>query len=203
MADNVSIAAGDVIEVQLTSEKVVVQSAQGRRTVERPTGEINNRLRLFVKDLEGKEQTFDFEDTELPVRQGQRVAVVQTRLKRVAEPVNLMLFNLSSGESDTFEPGLHAHLGRTPFFNALTKALVIAAAIGLIFWVVSFYIMNAGAWMAGFAAAALAFLLFPLLLWLCRTWDRVSERMRYARARKSFIANMEGRVRVYAADAGG
>jgi len=33
---------------------------------------------------------------------------------------------------------------------------------------------------------------------MTRTWDRITERMRYARARKRFISAMEERVRQYA-----
>src|SRR5262245_12294204 len=106
------ISAGDVIEVQLTSETVVIEGAT-RRHVE--PGHITNRMRLFVRELDGSEMKYDFEDTELGVRESQRVAIVRAHLKRAPAPVNMILFNLSSNERDTFEPGLAAYLGHKPF----------------------------------------------------------------------------------------
>src|SRR5262245_18211023 len=91
-ASTLLITAGDVIEVQLTSETVVIEGAD-RCYVE--PGHIPNRMRLFVREAVGKEQKFDFEDTELGVRETQRVAVVRGRLKKRPEAMNLLLFNLS------------------------------------------------------------------------------------------------------------
>lgn len=198
MAD-VLISAGDVIEVQLTSETVVMQSASGRREAE--PGHITNRMRVFLRETDGKERKYDFDETELGVRDTQRVAVVRARIKGIDEPVNLILFNLSSNEKDTFELGLAAHLGRTPFFGPRWKAFAISLMIALIFWLVSHYGMDRGAVSAGFLAAMFAFLAFPLFWWICATWDRVTERARYKAARKRFIAEMEERVRKFAPNA--
>ncbi|MEZ6024392.1 MAG: hypothetical protein R3C16_13485 [Hyphomonadaceae bacterium] len=126
MAETVLINAGDVIDVQLTSETVVIESARGRRQVERAPGHIQDRMRLFVRETDGREQKYDFDDTELGVRETQRVAVVRQARAPWREPVNLILFNLSSGEKDCFEPGLAAHLGLKPFFSAIAKAIALA-----------------------------------------------------------------------------
>jgi hypothetical protein len=198
MAENTLIVtAGDVIEVQLTSETVVIEGA-GVRHVE--PGHITNRMRLFVREGEGQERKYDFDDTELGVRETQRVAIVRGKLKRVKEPVNLILFNLSSGEQDTFENGLAAYLGRTPFFIAPWKAAGFALLVALVFWLCSNFLVRGGA--GGVASIMFAvmfgFLTYPVFWWLCGIWDRVSERMRYRRARKRFIAEMTGRVRAYA-----
>jgi len=198
MAENTLIVtAGDVIEVQLTSETVVIEGA-GARHVE--PGHITNRMRLFVREGEGQEKKYDFDDTELGVRETQRVAIVRGKLKRVKEPANLLLFNLSSGEHDTFENGLAAYLGRTPFFGAPWKAAGFALLVALTFWLYSNFLMRGGA--GGLASTMFAvmfgFLTYPVFWWLCGVWDRVSERMRYRRARKRFIAEMTGRVRAYA-----
>jgi hypothetical protein len=197
MADAL-ISAGDVIEVQLTSETVVMQHASGRREAE--PGHITNRMRLFVRETDGKEKKYDFEETELGVRETQRVAIVRARIKGIEDPVNLLLFNLSSGEKDTFELGLHAHLGRKPFFGPRWKAFAFSLLIAVIFWLVSHFLVRhgEGAITSGFLAAMFGFLAFPLLWWICATWDRITERMRYRAARKSFIAEMEQRVRQYA-----
>lgn len=195
------ISAGDVIEVQLTSETVVIEGAN-RRHVE--PGHITNRMRLFVRETNGSEKKYDFEDTELGVRETQCVAIVRGALKRWPEPLNLILFNLSSGEKDAFEPGLAAYLGRKPFFGALWKAAVLALGVAVVFWFVSNYITRhgEGGLMSVMLGIMFAFLTYPVFWWLTRTWDRISERLRYNAARKRFIAEMAERVRAYAPGAG-
>lgn len=196
-ADALLITAGDVIEVQLTSETVVIE--QGGRRHEEP-GHITNRMRLFVRETDGKEKKYDFEDTELGVRESQRVAIVRAKLKRSPEPVHLMLFNLSSGEHDTFESGLAAYLGHKPFFGPLWKAAALSLGVALVFWFVSNYITRNG--YGGLLSVALAlmfaFLTYPVFWWIAGVWDRITERMRYKAARKRFIRDMSGRVRAYA-----
>lgn len=198
MAETLLINAGDVIEVQLTSETVVIEGAGGRRNAE--PGHITNRMRLFVRQTDGVEKKYDFEDTELGVREEQRVAIVRGKLKRWSEPRNLILFNLSSGESDTFEQGIAAYLGHRPFFGPLWKAAVLSFGVMLIFWFVSNFIERngEGGLMSISLAVMFGFLTYPVFWWLCRTWDRITEKMRYKSARKKFIAEMSGRVQAYA-----
>jgi len=198
MAETLLINAGDVLEVQLTSETVVIEGAGGRRNAE--PGHITNRMRLFVRQTDGAEKKYDFEDTELGVREEQRVAIVRGQLKKWPAPQNLILFNLSSGEHDTFEGGLFAYLGRKPFFGPLWKAAACSLGVIAIFWFVSNFIERDGA--GGLGSISLAvmfgFLTYPVFWWICRTWDRVTEKMRYKSARKRFIKEMQGRVQAYA-----
>jgi hypothetical protein len=179
---------------------VIIEGAE-RRHVE--PGHITNRMRLFVRETDGREKKYDFDDTELGVRETQRVAIVRGRVKRVKEPLNLILFNLSSGEHDTFESGLAAFLGRKPFFGAPWKAAAFAFGVALVFWFVSNFIMRNGdgGLMSIMLAGMFGFLTYPAFWWLCAIWDRVSERIRYRRARKRFIAEMAERVRSYAPNA--
>jgi hypothetical protein len=188
------VTGGDVIEVQLTSETVVID---GERHV--AGGHITNRMRLFVRDDEGKESKYDFEDTELGVRETQRVAVVRGRLKGVKEPVNLILFNLSSGEHDTCEDALEVYLHRRPFFTAPWKAAGCALFVALMFWIYNnVFTDNASGGLTSVVfALMIGFLTYPVFWWLCALWDRVRESTRYARARKAFIADMAGRARAY------
>lgn len=190
------ISAGDVIEVQLTSETVVIEGAD-RRHVE--PGHITNRMRLFVRETDGAEKKYDFEDTELGVRESQRVAIVRGQRKRDPAPMNLILFNLSSGESDTFEPGLATYLGNKPFFGPLAKAAVLAFGVGFVFWFVSNFITRNGygGLLSIGLATMFAFLTYPVFWWITMTWDRISERWRYKAARNRFIADMRARVRPY------
>jgi hypothetical protein len=196
-AQTLLISAGDVIDVQLTSETVLIESPTGRREEE---GHITNRMRLFVKETDGGEKKYDFDDTELGVRETQRVAVVRGKLKKAPQPVNLILFNLSTGESDTFEQGLRAYLGHKPFFGPLWKAATLSFGVAVVFWFVSNFITRSGdgCVMSISLALMFGFLTYPVFWWISRTWDRITERMRYKAARKRFIAEMEGRVRAYA-----
>ena len=191
------ISAGDVIDVQLTSETVVIESRTGRREEE---GHITNRMRLFVKETDGAEKKYDFEDTELGVRETQRVAIVRGKLKKVPEPFNMILFNLSSGEHDTFEYGLRTYLGHKPFFGPLWKAAALSFGVAVVFWFVSNFVTRHGT--GGLMSISLAimfgFLTYPVFWWISRTWDRLTERMRYKSARKRFIKDMQGRVKAYA-----
>lgn len=190
------VAAGDVLDVQLTSETVVIDTPLGRRPAGEP-GHITNRVRLFVKDLDGKEQVFDFEDTELGVRESQRVAIVRAKSGRAHAPINLMLFNLSSAQHDTFEPGLAAYLGRKPFFGPPWKAAALSLVGALIFWLMSHFLYHRSTVQANYFAAAFAFALYPALYWLCGLWDRITERIRYKAARTHFITEMSARVQAY------
>jgi hypothetical protein len=194
--DTLLISAGDVIDVQLTSETVVIDSPHGRRVEER--GHITNRMRLFVRQLDGLEKTYDFEDCKLGVRETQRVAVVRGRVKKVAEPLHLILFNLSSGERDAFEPGLSAYLGYTPFFGPRWKAVGCAFLVALAFWLASRFGFHTGPVWATMFALMFAFLTYPVFWWICTMWDQISERIRYKRVRSAFIAEMDARVRAYA-----
>jgi hypothetical protein len=197
MAETLLISAGDVIEVQLTSETVLIESPTGRREEE---GHITNRMRLFLREIDGSEKKYDFDDTELGVRETQRVAVVRGKVKKIEQPLNLILFNLSSGEHDTFENGLRVYLGHKPFFGPLWKAATLSLGVAVVFWFVSNFITRNG--YGGLMSISLAimfgFLTYPVFWWISRTWDRITERMRYKAARKRFIKDMAGRVRAYA-----
>lgn len=198
MADaKLLVSAGDVLDVQLTSETVVIDTPMGRRAVAEP-GHITNRMRLFVKDLDGREQVYDFEETELGVRETQRVAIVRAQIKREPAPLNLMLFNLTAGQHDTFEGGLRVYLGRKPFFGPLWKATGFSLLTGLIVWLACRYAYHKDVVTTGFLTVAAAMLLFPAYVWLCRAWDRITEAMRYRAARARFIAEMSARVQGYA-----
>jgi|CXWL01.1.fsa_nt_gi hypothetical protein len=196
-AETLLVTAGDVIEVQLTSETVVIEAARGRRPSDEP-GHILNRMRLFVRETDGREQKYDFEETKLGVRESQRVAIVRGRRKRAPEPMNLILFNLSSGEHDTFENGLSDYLRRKPFFGPPWKAAALALGTALVFYLVSHFMYARSVGGASFFASMFGILLYPVFWWLSATWDRITENMRYKAARKRFIADMNARVQVYA-----
>ena len=199
MAKPLLITAGDVIEVQLTSETVVFDRGDGAAHAE--PGHITNRMRLFVRELDGKEQKYDFEDTELGVRETQRVAIVRGSVKGVRAPMNLMLFNLSSTESDTFEPGLRAFLGGGPRIPAFFKALIAGLVYALAFWLIARFALAKSEGFANVYSIMSALLLFPLLWWIAAKWDAFTSEWRYQAARKKLIADASGRVRAYVAKA--
>lgn len=202
MPDKLMVTAGDVIDVQLTSETVVIEGAD-RRHVE--PGHITNRMRLFVKLTDGKEQKFDFEDSDLGVRETQRVVIVrgQGKGKNDRGPYNIVLFNVSSGERGEFEAGLLAYLGHKPFFGPLWKAGVLALGVVLVFWFVSNFITRDGNGGMGslWLAVMFGFLTYPVFWWLAKMSDRVTERMRYRAAKKKFLNEMQARANTYAQQA--
>lgn len=195
MTKPVQITAGDVIEVQLTSETVVFDRGDGSVTAE--PGHITNRMRLFVRELDGAERKYDFEDTELGVRETQRVAIVQGVPKRGKAPVHLILFNLSSGESDIFERGLRAFLDDGPKVASPLKALIAGLAWALLFWLVARYGFAKSEGFANVYSVMSALLLLPFFWWGARAWDNFTQEWRYQAACKKLIADADGRVRAY------
>lgn len=196
------ISGGDVIEVQLTSETVLISSFDGRQLHAEP-GHIVNRMRLFVRKTDGKEQKFDFEETNLGVRETQRVAIVRGRTKKRRDPFNLVLYNLSSGETEVFENNLAEYLARTPFFGPLTQAAGWSLSVALVFWLYSNFVERGGNGGLGSIAFAVffGFLTYPVFWFLCRTWQRMSARSRSAAARRRFLKDMETRVQRFATSA--
>jgi hypothetical protein len=191
------INAGDVLDVQLTSETVVIETPAGRRASPEQ-GHITTRMRLFVKEADGAEQVYDFEDTELGVRETQRVAVVRAQFKREPQPVNLLLFNLSSGQHYAFTPGLDVYLAHKPLLGPMLKSLGLAALGAGAVWLISRYVLDYTAIAAWLLAAGAAIMLYPVLVWISRFWDSFSEKARYNSARKRFLAEMSARVQAYA-----
>jgi len=194
--DTLLITAGDVIEVQLTSETVVIEGADARHV---EPGHITNRMRLFVREGEGQERKYDFDDCELGVRETQRVVVVRGKIKRRKEPVNLILFNLSSGEHEPFEQGLALYLARKPLLGPIGKGLLASVLVAIIAWLTQLW---SPIGYEGGLAIALAIMLgvvaYPVVWFIARVWRRISEKGRYRRARQRFIDEMRGRVRAYA-----
>ncbi len=202
MADKLIVTAGDVIDVQLTSETVVIEGAD-RRHVE--PGHITNRMRLFVKLTDGKEQKYDFEDTELGVRETQRVVIVRGQGKGKLDrgPYNIVLYNLSSNERGEFESGLRAYLAHRPFFGPLWKAAAFSLAVTLLSWLITnLFIHNAaGVGISWSLAALFGIFTYPVFWWLIGMWDQFTERMRYRAARKRFLLEMDARSSAYAPQA--
>lgn len=206
MTDAVLISAGDVIEVQLTSETLVVERGredprgERARAEPQPAGRITNRMRVFLREEDGKDRHYDLESARVGVHDGQRVAVVRVRLPRLETPLNVMLVNFSTDERDLFENNIAAHLKRKPFFSPFWKGLGLALIMFAIFFLISHFIVRNGQQpvMSAFLAGFFSFLAFPVFWWAASVWDNVTGRLRYARDRKAFIADIEGRLRAYA-----
>ena len=192
------VTGGEVIEVQLTSETVVIDTPSGRRPSLEP-GHITNRMRLFVRHPDGREQNYDFEETKLGVRKSQRVGIVRGQPKAAAVTLNLLLYNLSSGETDEFKPNMRLYLGNKPFFGPLAKALFFSLAVALIFFIVSHFFYQLGSVWATVWGVVFAIVTYPILWWLSAQWDRITSEMRYRETRKRFVDEMTERVREFAA----
>ncbi len=195
MAQPLLFSAGDVIDVQLSSETVVFDGGgEGDGAAH-----VTKRMRLFVRDLDGKEQKYDFEGTELGVRDTQRVVIVRGAVKGAKQPVNLVLINQSSGEHDTFEPGLRAFLAVRSWFSPPLQAIAAALIFFVLFWLVTHFGMGKSAGFAntyGFFSAAM---LFPIFWWIAAKLDALSYEWRFRAARSRLIADARGRARAYQA----
>ena len=159
-----------MIDVQLTSETVVIDGAAGRREAE--PGHITNRMRLFVRQTDGaRRNTISRIPNSACARPARRD---RARQREGSEgPMNLMLFNLSSGEKDTFEPGSQPILGAGRFSARARRRSSSALMLAVIFWLVSHHLVRhgQGSITSGFLAVMFAFPV-PVLWWLCGTWDR-------------------------------
>jgi hypothetical protein len=202
-AGRLFVSAGDVVEVQLSAD-TPPQDPKGRKKKKpkkAPPRRITvKRMRLFLREGDGKDQKYDFEDARLGVRQGQRVAVARGALRGAPEPVNLMLCNLSTGEHEVFEHALTLFLVDKPTFTPFWQGMVMAGAAWIITTLAMFLIITPGVSFAGAAwyGVFVAFVLFWPLWGLAYSWDRMTERGRFRRAREAFIADIEARAKAYA-----
>ena len=146
MSERLLISAGEVIEVQLTSETYVMAQGSGggrkrrrKRGEAQPTGRIVNRMRVFVREADGKERTYDFEGARLGVHDGHSVCVVRGRCEGGGKPVNLMLCNLSTEDRDLFEQQIVTFLDRKrrfgPFWHGsvLARHRLVGGLMGFVF----------------------------------------------------------------------
>lgn len=208
MGDRFVIIAGDVIDVQLSSETIVMEGAgqaRGKRGKARgamaPSTRTLSRMRVFLRQSDGKESKFDLAGANLGVRDGHRCAVVHGRCPGLKEPAALMLANLSTDERETFEPGVAAYLRRRRLFGPLWKAFfasLVMTAFGVFY---SQIILGhhdrmsvlESLWWAGF----FSFLTYPVFWWLAALWEQLNERARFRRGRAQLLADIEAGLRAH------
>jgi hypothetical protein len=203
MSERLLISGGEVIEVQLTSETYVMAQGSGsgrkrrrKRGEAQPTGRIVNRMRVFVREPDGKERTYDFEGARLGVHDGHSVCVVRGRCEGGGKPVNLMLCNLSTEDRDLFEQQIVTFLDRKRLFGPFWHAMGLSAVLWVLFFLISFGIVRHGhqAITAGFYALFFAFLAFPVLWAGTGIWDRITERRRFKDGRAKLISDIEAHI---------
>lgn len=207
MTERVQIAAGDVIEVQLTSETLVVENQRGERQPGRKaqravqTGRISNKMRVFLRDADGKEDDYDLDGARIGVRDGHRAAIVRGNVPGVREPINLVLINISTDERDVFERNMHAFLYRKPFFGPLWKAFGLAAIMTVFGVFYSQFILQhhdtmtmlESFWWALF----FSFLAFPVLWWVAGLFEKITGDAKYKRDRAKLLADIDGRLHAF------
>lgn len=202
MSERLIIATGDVIEVQLTSETYhfAADEARGRRRRRRrsapPSGKILNRMRVFIREPDGKERNYDFEDARLGVHDGHKVCIVRGKCAGEKTPVNLMLCNLSTEDREVFEGQVLRFLDRPRLFGPAWKALgltLIFWALATIFWTL---IVTEGRNMltVGIYALFFSFLVYPVMWGITALWDRVTQSQRFKAGRARLIADVERRI---------
>jgi hypothetical protein len=204
VGDRLLITAGDVIDVQLTSETIMVEGAnqgRGKRRQARTATRTLKRMRVFLRDSAGKEMKFDLAETNLGVRDGHRCAVVHGRCPGLKDPAPLMLANLSTDERETFDHGVAAYLRRRRFFGPLWKAFfasLLMTAFGVFYSQIilghhdSMSVLES-LWWAGF----FSFLTYPVFWWLAAMWEQMTERARFRRGRAQLLADIEAGLRAH------
>jgi hypothetical protein len=204
MAERLQITDGEVIEVQLTSETYVMAPGEGgqkrrrkpRRAAAAPAGKILNRMRVFVREPDGKERNYDFEGARVGVHDGHRVCIVRGRCATTKDPLNLMLCNLSTEDRDLYESAILRFLDQPRMFGPFWRA------VGLSLWV---WLIVSGLWAlivthgrhfltVSIYALFFMFLAFPLIWGGVALWDRLSEKRRFEDGRAKLIADVEAHI---------
>lgn len=190
MNENILISGGDVIGVQIATQAVVLIAEDGGHGVVHEQGD---RVRLFVREDDGQERSYDLQGVKQHVREGQRVMIARARLRGRDDPAPLALFNISSDDRDLFEPGFRALLDKPPAFGVLLKTLGLTLAL-FVLGLFQFSIVVPQGREAPYSALFLA-LLFSPVFWLASSfWQRRVNRARYRKARDALVRHLEGRL---------
>lgn len=205
MAERFQIAAGEVIEVQLTSETYVIEGRASPSTKKRAKakpqtgGRIVNRMRVFLREPDGKERNYDFAEARIGLHDGHHAAVVRGKIKDAREPLNLMLVNFSTDERDLFERNIAAFLDKPVLFGPKWKALGLSLVMLLFGMGLSHFVISPDKpwsfafWMALF----FAFLAFPIFWGVTELWTRLTERARFTRERAKLLSEIEGALKAH------
>ncbi len=204
MAERFQIAAGEVIEVQLTSETYVIE---GRPTPKAKKGKLQplaggriaNRMRVFLREADGKERNYDFADARIGLHDGHQAAVARGKIKGERDPINLMLVNFSTDERDLFERNIAEFLDKPALFGPIWKAVGLAALMLLIGMALSHFVISPDkGWAYAFWwAFFFSFLAFPIFWGITALWTRLTDRARYQRDRAKLIADIEGALKAH------
>lgn len=205
MAERFQISAGEVIEVQLTSETYVIEGRASPSTKKRVKskpqagGRIVNRMRVFLREADGKERNYDFAEAKIGLHDGHHAAVVRAKPKGVRDPINLALVNYSTDERDLFESNIAALLDKPVWFGPKWKALGLSALMLLIGMGLSHFVISPGkGWAYAFWwALFFSFLAFPIFWGVATLWTRLTERARFQRERGKLLAEIETALKAH------
>lgn len=192
------IVSGIVTEVQLAPERYEAP-APGR---DAPEGHITNRMRIFIRDG-AEEDDYDVDDDEIGVRDGHSVVLARARDAHVREPVNLLLFNVSTDERREFARNFALFTDRPALFGPRWKATGAAA----LFFLAAFAFAALLLWPeAGMAAWITWPLIWTILVWpvfwaAAWAWDAITRPIRAERARNAMRAEIEARLAAHLAAA--
>ncbi len=211
MTGGVSITAGDVAEVQLSAEAEAMPAPSRKKAQRKPrsrdkkkarTGaaRASSRLHVTVREADGKEHRLDIEGARIGLRTGQRGAAAHGRARGMREPMLLVLSNLSTGESEPYEPAIATYLRAAPSAGPHLTALVLSLISAALMFVATLTVIAPGAklFSAAMYALGVGALLFPLFLWITQGLRRLGAKGRYLKAREKLIADIDSRMRAYA-----
>ncbi len=187
------ITAGEVTDVQLTSERVTPNRLAGDPNAE---GLVVTNMRVFLRDAKGKERNFDLEGAHLGVREGHRAAIVRGKRADMEAAVTLMLINQSTEEREEYAHAFDA-LYRKPFFGPRWKALGLAIIMFVIGVGLSQFVISPdralmySIWWALF----FSFLAYPVFWAATALWDRITQSRRRAAEREGIRRETAGRLK--------
>jgi hypothetical protein len=190
------IIAGEVTEVQLRSEAIEDAPnapAHGRR---HPKERIINNMRIFVREDNGHEDDYDFEESSVGVRQGHRVVIVRATDKRVSKPVILALHNVSNDEREENAENFALFTDRGPKLGPRLLAFAWTVGVFVIGFLLSRFVISPEKGMGWWISWPLffSFLAFPILWGAIVLWRSVTRRVSAERARNAIRAEIAARL---------
>ena len=162
---------GEVTKVQFTSETHPVATRPGAA----PQTRVLNKMRVFLREAAGApERDFAFTNTTVGVHEGHTIAIARAIVRGSKAPVLLALINESTGQREEAEDGFTRAARVDGFFGPRWKAFGMAAALFVLGYLLSRFIVSPATTSATWISwpLFLAFLSFPIFWGGTVVWDR-------------------------------
>ena len=162
---------GEVTKVQFTSETHPVATRPGAA----PQTRVLNKTRVFLREKAGApERDFAFTNITVGVHEGHAIAIARAIVRGSKTPVLLALINESTGQREEAADDFARAARVDGFFGPRWKAFGMAAALFVLGYLVSRFIVSPAKTSATWISwpLFLAFLSFPVFWGGTVVWDR-------------------------------